>query len=103
MLEYSWYSVISPEGCAAILWRDAAKASEAAEALKPTADDLIALKVVDDVIPEPDTGAHSDPAKAAANVKAVLVKAMNELKDIPVPELLEQRLNKYRNMGVFKE
>ncbi len=65
MLEYSWYSVISPEGCAAILWRDAAKAPEAAEALKPTAEDLLALGIIDRIIPEPPGGAHNDPEEAA--------------------------------------
>jgi acetyl-CoA carboxylase carboxyl transferase subunit alpha len=103
MLEYSWYSVISPEGCAAILWRDAAKAPEAAEALKVTSADLVDLKIIDKVIPEPPSGAHTHPRQAAETVKQEILAALKELKEKPVDLLLHERLNKYRRMGVFTE
>jgi acetyl-CoA carboxylase carboxyl transferase subunit alpha len=103
MLEYAWYSVISPEGCAAILWREAAKAPEAAEALKPTSDDLIKLKVVDKVIPEPEGGAHRDPAATAQLVKKEILDALRTLQAKPVEQLLRDRIAKYRNMGEFQE
>ncbi len=103
MLEYAWYSVISPEACAAILWRDAAHAAEAAEALRPTSKDLVELKLIDKVIPEPAGGAHTDPEEAARLVKAEVVKAIHELKDIPVDQLLSERMAKYRVMGEFEE
>jgi len=102
ILEYAWYSVIGPEACAAILWRDAAKGPEAAEALKPTADTLLELGVVDKVIPEPPSGAHNDPAEAARLVKAEIKTALSELKAKPVAELLRERLEKFRAMGEYK-
>jgi acetyl-CoA carboxylase carboxyl transferase subunit alpha len=101
MMEYSWYSVISPEGCAAILWRDAAKAPEAAEALRPTAEDLLALGVIDKIIPEPTGGAHTDPAQSAKIVKAEILQTLDELKRKPVDLLLAERLQKYRRMGEY--
>ena len=101
MMEYSWYSVISPEGCAAILWRDAAKAPEAAEALKPTADDLLALGIVDKIIPEPTGGAHNDPQQAAKTVKEEILATLAELRHKPIELLLEERLHKYRRMGDY--
>ena len=103
MLEHSWYSVISPEGCAAILWRDAAKGPDAAEALKPTAEDLLALGIIDRIIPEPSGGAHNDPDEAAQMVKAELVTTLKVLRQKPVDQLLAERLEKYRRMGVFEE
>ncbi|MCK4605966.1 MAG: acetyl-CoA carboxylase carboxyltransferase subunit alpha [candidate division Zixibacteria bacterium] len=103
MLEYAWYSVISPEACAAILWRDAAHAKEAAEALRPTSKDLVELNLIDKVISEPAGGAHTDPEEAARLVKAEIVKAINELKDMPVDQLLSERMAKYRVMGEFEE
>ncbi len=103
MLEHSWYSVISPEGCAAILWRDSAKAPEAAEALKPTAEDLLALGIIDRIIPEPPGGAHNDPEEAAKEVKAEVLTTLRVLKQKPVDQLLAERLEKYRRMGVFEE
>ncbi|NOY89052.1 MAG: acetyl-CoA carboxylase carboxyltransferase subunit alpha [FCB group bacterium] len=103
MLEYSWYSVISPEGCAAILWRDAAKASEAAEALKLTSEDLMALGIIDKIIKEPPSGAHNNPDMAAVNVKKEILEALDELSKKPVEQLLEERLNKYRKIGVYNE
>ena len=101
MMEYSWYSVISPEGCAAILWRDAAKAPEAAEALKPTAEDLLALGIIDKIIPEPTGGAHNEPAQAAKIVKEEILNTLAELKSKPIELLLEERLGKYRRMGDY--
>ncbi len=103
MLEYAWYSVISPEGCAAILWRDAAKAPEAAEALRPTSADLTDLGIVDKVIPEPSNGAHSDPPAVAQAVKEAILSALADLEMKSVDELLLQRLQKYRAMGSFNE
>jgi acetyl-CoA carboxylase carboxyl transferase subunit alpha len=103
VLEYAWYSVISPEACAAILWRDSAKGPEAAEALKPTAETLLQLGVVDKIIPEPLSGAHNDPAQAAELIKTDIMAALRELKDKPVAELLQERLQKFRAMGEYKE
>ena len=103
MLEYSWYSVISPEGCAAILWRDAAKAPEAAEALKPSSADLLRLNIVDKVIPEPASGAHNDPEKAALLVKTEILAALDELSQYSADELLKARLKKYRDIGEYEE
>jgi len=103
MLEYSWYSVISPEGCAAILWRDAAKAPEAAEALKVTSSDVKELGIVDRVIPEPPGGAHNDPQATANAVRDAILDSLNNLSSRPIDELLEARLEKYRRMGEFDE
>ena len=103
VLEYSWYSVISPEGCAAILWRDAAKASEAAEALKPTSEDLVKLSIVDKVIAEPSCGAHSDHTEIAARVKKEILRVLQELKEKSVEDLLSERVAKYRCMGEFED
>lgn len=103
MMEYAWYSVISPEGCAAILWRDAAKAPEAAEALRPTSADLVELRIIDEVISEPPGGAHNNHKEAAEIVKKRIMAALKELCAKPVDELLEERLQKYRRMGEFVE
>ena len=103
MFENSIYSVISPEGCAAILWRDRARAPEAAEALKLTAADLARLEVVDGVLPEPLGGAHRDPAAAAATLQAALVEQVDRLAAQGPEELVERRLLKYRRMGVYRE
>ncbi|MBN4076128.1 acetyl-CoA carboxylase carboxyltransferase subunit alpha [Gemmatimonas aurantiaca] len=99
MMENSWYSVISPEGCAAILWRDASMAPEAAEALKVTSEDCLKLGVIDKIILEPTGGAHVDPPSAAQIVKKEIMSAIAELKDLPVEELIERRLQKFRKMG----
>ncbi len=103
MLENGWYSVISPEGCAAILWRDAANAPQAAEAMKVTAPDLLELKIIDEIIPEPEGGAHQDPDQAAKNVKEAILRHLRELIKIPIDQLLAQRLEKYSKMGAWKE
>jgi len=101
MLENSVYSVISPEGCASITWRDAAKAQMAAEALKITARDLLELKLIDEIVPEPEGGAHSDHAAAAKLLEPVLARLLEELSRLSPQELLNQRYEKYRRMGHF--
>ena len=99
MLEHSVYSVISPEGCASILWRDASKAETAAQALRITASDLSELGIVDTIVAEPEGGAHLDHEAAARLLDPVLVRQLDELRSLPVPELLEGRYNKFRRMG----
>jgi acetyl-CoA carboxylase carboxyl transferase subunit alpha len=99
----SYYSVISPEGCAAILWKDGAAAPKAAEALKVSADHLEKLGVVDEVIAEPSGGAHNDPAQAAAALKYALQKHLNDLRALELGELLETRYQRFRHLGVFEE
>ena len=103
MLENSYYSVISPEGCAAILWKHRKHAPEAAEALKLTAKDLQKMGLVDGVIPEPDGGAHVDPEKAATNLRDALSRELKSLAKTPVEKLLAKRYEKFRAMGVFQE
>jgi len=103
MLENSWYSVISPEGCAAILWRDASKAPQAAQALKLTAPDLLELGVIDKIIPEPLGGAHRDHLKQTEIVKEEILSAWDELKELSPEQLLERRIDKFRRMGRFVE
>lgn len=101
VLEYATYSVISPEGCAAILWKDQAKKSEAAEALRLTAPDLLALKVVDEVIDEPLGGAHSDKAEMARRVGERIGAALDELGGLSPEQLIEARGQKFQALGVF--
>ena len=101
MLENAYYSVISPEGCAAILWKHRKHAPEAAEALKLTAKDLKELKLVDDVIPEPLGGAHQDQEAAIANLREAITRHLDELVKIPMDQLLDQRYEKFRRMGFF--
>jgi acetyl-CoA carboxylase carboxyl transferase subunit alpha len=103
IMENAYYSVISPEGCAAILWKDRVHAPKAAAALQLTADKLRHTGAVDGVIPEPLGGAHLDPALAAANVKAALVEHLARLGALPQKTRLEQRYQKYRRLGVFEE
>ena len=103
MMENSIYSVITPEGCAAILWKDATKAEQAAEALKVTAQDLLELKVIDELIPEPIGGAHRDPEDAARRVKEAFLRHVRALIGLPAQELLDRRLEKYLKMGVYLE
>ena len=99
MLENSYYSVISPEGCAAILWKAGDKAPDAADALKLTSKDLLRLGLVDKVIDEPLGGAHRDQKGAVERVRAQILEWLGELAAIPVPQLLEQRYEKFRRMG----
>jgi acetyl-CoA carboxylase carboxyl transferase subunit alpha len=101
--ENAYYSVISPEACSAILWRDRRHAAEAAEALKLTAQDLLKLEVVDEIIPEPEGGAHRDYDFIAANLGTALHRILQELSKIPINELLEKRYQKFRRLGVFSE
>jgi acetyl-CoA carboxylase carboxyl transferase subunit alpha len=101
MLENAVYSVISPEGCASITWRDGQKAELAAEALKITAPDLIQLGIVDQMVSEPAGGAHSSHEQAAQLLDATLKSALMETKRLPIPELLEARYQKFRRMGQF--
>lgn len=103
MLENSIYAVISPEGCASILWKDAAFAGKAAEALKLTADELKKLNVIDEIIKEPIGGAHRDHVVMAQNVKKAIHKHLIELKQMSPEKLFEDRYEKFRNMGVFAE
>lgn len=103
MLENAWYCVISPEGCASILWRDRAKAPLTAEVLKLTAPDLLSQKIIDEIIPEPIGGAHYDPKKAAEFVKKSIEKNLSHLLKLKTETLLDKRYEKYRNMGVFEE
>jgi acetyl-CoA carboxylase carboxyl transferase subunit alpha len=99
MQEYSVYSVIPPEGCAAILWRDANKKVEAATALKITAPDMVQLGLIDGIIPEPAGGAHNDYEKASALVGQALAAALAEVSAHTVPERLDARYEKFRRMG----
>lgn len=103
IFENSYYSVISPEGCAAILWKDSAAAPKAAEALKLSADHLERLKVVEEVIPEPLGGAHNDPQQAGSALKYVLQKHLNDLRALSPDRLLETRYSRYRHLGVYEE
>lgn len=103
MLEYSYYSVISPEGCAAILWKDAARAPEAAEALKMTPVHLKKLGVIDEILPEPLGGAHSDREKMVETLKDRLVGLIDELSAIPIDDLLQKRYDRLRRIGEYRE
>jgi len=103
IFENAYYSVISPEACSAILWRDRRHAAEAAEALKLTAQNLLKLEVVDEIIAEPEGGAHRDHDFAAANLGEALRRSLERISQIPVAELLENRYQKFRRLGVFSE
>jgi acetyl-CoA carboxylase carboxyl transferase subunit alpha len=103
MLEHAIYSVISPEGCAAILWEDARRAKDAAEVLRITAPDLLKLGVIDGVIPEPPGGAHRNWAAAARAIQSVVAAALGELVPLSPSELVQQRYAKFRRMGIFEE
>ncbi|RJO64944.1 MAG: acetyl-CoA carboxylase carboxyltransferase subunit alpha [Candidatus Omnitrophota bacterium] len=101
VLENSYYSVISPEGCAAILWKDGSKAPEAAEVLKLTAQDLLGMGIIDEIIPEPLGGAHRDPERMASFVKEQVLKDIKELRSLEKEELLRLRYDKFRRIGKF--
>jgi acetyl-CoA carboxylase carboxyl transferase subunit alpha len=103
MLEHATYSVISPEGCAAILWNDGAKASEAAELLKITAPDLFQMKVIDEVVEEPIGGAHRDPRRAAELLKEAIIRNLSEIKYLPADDLVKLRYEKFRKLGIFDQ
>jgi len=100
-MENAVYSVISPEGCASIMWRDASKKDLAAEAMKITAKDLNELGCIDGIIPEPAGGAHADHAQAAELLDAALQQNLSAIKRLPIAELLETRYKKFRNMAQF--
>jgi len=103
MMEYSIYSVISPEGCASILFRDAKRANEAAIAMKITAKDLLELGIIDEIIREPIGGAHNDYEKAAELIKSAIIKNLDPLLGLSHRELIADRYNKFRKMGIFQE
>jgi acetyl-CoA carboxylase carboxyl transferase subunit alpha len=103
MLEHSVYSVISPEGCAAILWKSSASAPDAAAAMKITAQDLKRLSIIDEIVPEPDGGAHADPIEAASLLAPYLEKSLRELQKVKPALLPEERYKKFRRMGVFEK
>ena len=101
MQEHAIYSVISPEGCAAILWRDAAEARKAAAAFKPDAAHCLELGVVDAIVPEPEGGAHTDPDEAASLLQSAIVEALGEIDALDSDERRRRRREKYRVMGVL--
>ena len=103
ILENGVYSVISPEGCAAILWKDASQRERAAAALKITADDLIRLNVVDEIVPEPEGGAHQDTEAMAETLRAVLIKQLKDLRSVKPEKLVRRRAEKFAAMGVVTE
>jgi acetyl-CoA carboxylase carboxyl transferase subunit alpha len=103
ILENAYYSVISPEACSAILWRDRRHAAEAAEALKLTAQDLLKLDVVDEIVPEPEGGAHRDYDSAAENFSRAMRRNLQHISKIPIDELLKKRYEKFRRIGIFTE
>lgn len=103
MLENTWYSVISPEGCAAILWHDSTKAEQAAEALKLTAPDLLELGVIDKVVKEPNGGAHQNYDEAAKLLRESIEAELTELEKLSPEQLVDARIEKYTNMGFYEE
>ena len=103
MLENAWYSVISPEGCAAILFHDSTRAADAAKALKLNAPDLLAMKVIDEIVPEPLGGANRDPGAVFSALKDQIARNLKELQGLPAGRLLEDRYQKYRRLGVFQD
>lgn len=103
MLEHATYSVISPEGCAAILWNNGAKASEAAELLKLTAQDLFQMRVIDEVVEEPIGGAHRDPRRAAELLKEAFIRNLGEVKSMEPDDLVKLRYEKFRKLGMFDQ
>jgi acetyl-CoA carboxylase carboxyl transferase subunit alpha len=103
MLQYATYSVISPEGCASILWKDAALAEDAASALGITSDRLLQLGLIDQIIPEPLGGAHKDPEQVAAQVGDCLAVQLEELDALPTEDLLEERYHRLLSYGEFKD
>ena len=101
MLEHAYYSVISPEGCSSILWKDSDKKAEAASTLKLNSEDLLRLGIIDAIINEPLGGAHHNPPEVYANLKKFLLEQWQVLRKIPTPLLLEQRYLKFRKMGQY--
>jgi acetyl-CoA carboxylase carboxyl transferase subunit alpha len=103
MLQYSWYSVITPESCAAILYRDSSKGEKAAEALRLTARDGFQLGIVDELVDEAPGGAHRDPAVTAQNLGAAIRRHLRELKQLSVAEVVDDRYAKFRKLGPVLE
>ncbi len=103
MLEHSTYSVISPEGCAAILWNNGSKASEAADLLKITAQDLFQMNVIDEMVEEPIGGAHRDPRRAAELLKEAISRNLTEIRNMPAEGLIRNRYEKFRKLGTFDQ
>ncbi len=103
MLENTWYSVISPEGCASILWRDASKAPDAAEALQLTPRDLVKVHICDRIIPEPHGGAHRDPQAACEILKRAILEELDDLSQLPGNDFLNHRIEKFDRLGYFNE
>lgn len=103
MLENSYYSVISPEGCAAILWKDSTRAKDAAEALRLTSQDLMSFGIVDEVVPEPLGGVHKDKSAAAENLKKAIVKNIKKFSKMDLEDMLEARYDKFRRIGQFRD
>jgi acetyl-CoA carboxylase carboxyl transferase subunit alpha len=103
MLEHAVYSVISPEGCAAILWKNSSAAPEAAAAMKITAQDLKRLNVIDEIVPEPDGGSHADPAAAAEMLAPYVERALRDLMKLKPAQLVDERYKKFRRMGVYEK
>lgn len=103
ILQHAYYSVISPEGCASILWRNATKAPDAAVALKINGEDLIEFGIVDEIIPEPQGGAHKDPSRMGLALKEVLTKRLKDLSSLSGEEIIEKRYDRFRRIGEFTE
>ncbi len=103
MFEYSYYSVISPEGCSAILWREKSMAEEASKALKLTAEDLLSFEIIDEIIKEPLGGAHRDPLIAGENLKEFILRQALELKELTIKKLIDRRYQKFRKLGKVTE
>ncbi|MDP3790701.1 MAG: acetyl-CoA carboxylase carboxyltransferase subunit alpha [Candidatus Omnitrophota bacterium] len=103
VLENAYYSVISPEGCAAILWKERTRSPDAAKSLKLTAKDLLEMHIIDGMIKEPLGGAHRNPQEVAQNIRSAIKKDIDDLKKIPKAKLVEMRYEKFRSMGVFSE
>ncbi|ADL13365.1 acetyl-CoA carboxylase carboxyltransferase subunit alpha [Acetohalobium arabaticum] len=103
MMEYTYYSVCSPEACAAILWKDAAEAKTAAKALKLTAEDLLELEIIDDIVPEPIGGAHKDFTKSGELLKEAVLDSLQEVEQLSIKEMLDQRYDKFRRIGEYNE
>ncbi len=101
MLENTWYSVISPESCSSILWRSWEFKEKAANALKPTPQDLLPLGIIDGIIPEPAGGAHSAPEEAAANLKEAIIANLSEIKKLSADERINKRIARYSNIGIY--
>jgi acetyl-CoA carboxylase carboxyl transferase subunit alpha len=103
IMQNAYLSVISPEGCASILWRNSEYAQKAAQALKLTAPELLEFGIVDDIVSEPLGGAHRDPRAAAENLKAFIIRHLDEICAAPLDELVEQRYQKFRRIGIFED